>query len=253
MHDLGGAVYVYGVLESPGPELSMPGVGGARVTLVERRGLAALTSRLPQTNLRAADVRAHWSVLEKTFESSAVLPLRFGTAMESEEDVRGRLLDDNAEQLTRLLEDLAGLVQLNVKARYDEEVLLREIVESCEPVARLRQRLRRDPEGVAAEAERIRLGRLVDQEAARCREEDASAALEELELLAVDTRVEQAAHPVAFNLTFLVRCTRREEFDEAVARLRERLGSRVEIRYVGPLPPYSFVEVQLDLGRAAWA
>jgi hypothetical protein len=85
------------------------------------------------------------------------------------------------------------------------------------------------------------------------REEDASTALEELELLAVDTRVEQAAHPIAFNLAFLVRGATRHVFDEAVAQLRERLGSRVEIRYVGPLPPFSFVEVQLGAGSAAWA
>lgn len=252
--DLDGAVYVYGVLEAPGRErLSMPGIGGATVTLVEHRGLAALTSSLPHATLRAADVRAHWSVLEKAFESSAVLPLRFGTAMRSEEDVREGLLDGNADQLTGLLQYLDGLVQLNVKATYDEEVLLREIVESSELVGRLRERLRREPEGIATEAERIRLGQLVDQAVARRREEDASAALEALELLAVDTRVEQAAHPIAFNLAFLVRRAKRHAFDGAVKQLRERLGSRVEIRYVGPVPPFSFVEVQLSAGSAAWA
>jgi hypothetical protein len=248
------AVYVYGVLKVPERErLSMPGVGGEKVTLVEHRGLAALTSRMPETEtLRADDVRAHWSVLEKAFESSAVLPLRLGTAMRSEEEVRERLLGGNLEQLRGLLRYLDGLVQLNVEARYDEEVLLRHIVDSPELVARLREPLRHEPNGVASRAERSRLGQLVDQAVVRRRERDTSAALADLELLTVDTRVERAAHPVVFNLAFLVRRTKLQVFDEAVAQLRERLGSRIEIECLGPVPPFSFVEVQLGAGSAAW-
>jgi hypothetical protein len=38
-----------------------------------------------------------------------------------------------------------------------------------------------------------------------------------------------------------------------VGRLREELGERVTLRYVGPLPPYSFAETDLNPGAAAWA
>jgi hypothetical protein len=44
-----------------------------------------------------------------------------------------------------------------------------------------------------------------------------------------------------------------DTFSEAVGRLREELGERVRLRYVGPLPPYSFAETDLSAGAAAWA
>ena len=39
-----------------------------------------------------------------------------------------------------------------------------------------------------------------------------------------------------------------DAFGEAVGRLREELGERVTLRYVGPLPPYSFADDRPERG-----
>ena len=44
-----------------------------------------------------------------------------------------------------------------------------------------------------------------------------------------------------------------DAFGEAVGLLREELGERVTLTYVGPLPPYTFAETDLSAGTAAWA
>ena len=36
-------------------------------------------------------------------------------------------------------------------------------------------------------------------------------------------------------------------------KLGDDVGDRIALRYVGPLPPYSFAETELDTGSAAWA
>jgi Gas vesicle synthesis protein GvpL/GvpF len=247
-------VYVYGVLPaSEQTQVSVPGVAGSQVTTVEYGGLTALTSRLPDADLTASDVRAHWAVLEQAFEHATVLPMRFGTAVEGDEAVRDRLLEPNAEQLGGLLGEMAGLGQLTVKGTYDEPRLLEQIVVSSPPIAALRDRLRSMPEGVEAQAERMRLGQLVGDEVAHRRHQHMTVALDMLRPLAVDTRSEQAAHPVAFKLAFLVARNRREAFDEGVTTLRDTFGQLMTIRYVGPLPPYSFAEAKLSTGDAAWA
>jgi hypothetical protein len=248
-------VYVYGVLSaSDQAGVSVGGVEEAKVRMIEHAGLAALVSTLEADALAAArEVRAHWRVLEEASKTAAVLPVRFGTVMECDDAVRERLLEPNAAHLTELLGELAGRVQLNVKGDYDEERLLREVVLESPPVATLRERVQELSDS-AGYYERIRLGELVAAEVARRREQDTTLALARLEPLSAATRAEQPHSPnAAFNLAFLVEGSGVDAFSEAVGRLRAELGERVTLRYVGPLPPYSFAETDLSAGAEAWA
>jgi hypothetical protein len=172
--------------------------------------------------------------------------------MENDAAVRERLLEPNADSLTGLLGELAGRVQLNVAGEYDEDGLLREVVRASPAVAALRRRVQSVSDS-AGYYDRIRMGELVAAEVDRRREQDAALALERLEPLAVRARVEGAPTPnAAFKLAFLVDSDAIDDFSEAVGGLREALAGRVALRYVGPLPPYSFAEADLSAGVGAW-
>ena len=56
----------------------------------------------------------------------------------------------------------------------------------------------------------------------------------------------------AFNLAFLVDRDGLDAFGRGVSGLAKQFGERLELHYVGPLPPYSFADVELT-GEAAWA
>jgi hypothetical protein len=248
-------VYVYGVLPgADAPNVSAGGVEQAQVRTVEHAGLAALVSTLEGDELAAArEVRAHWRVLEDASKSATVLPVRFGTVLEGDRAVRERLLEPNAERLTEMLDALAGRVQLNVRGDYEEERLLREVVRTSPQVAALRDRVGRLSDS-AGYYERIRLGELVAAEIAARRDQDAALAMGRLEPFSVSARAEElSSQNGAFNLAFLVEGGEVDAFSEAVGQLREDLGERVTLNYVGPLPPYSFAETDLSAGTAAWA
>jgi Gas vesicle synthesis protein GvpL/GvpF len=136
-----------------------------------------------------------------------------------------------------------------VKGAYDETRLLRAVVEGSPAVARLREQVR----GLSEEAgryERIRLGELVAAEVEQLRERDASRLHARLDPLAVAASREAASGlQTAVNSAFLVERARMAEFAEAVDAAREELGDRVELRLLGPLPPYSFVTEE----EPAWA
>ena len=249
------SVYVYGVLPaSDQARVSVGGVEGAQVRTVEHGGLAALVSTVEADALAAAhELRAHWRVLEEASKATTVLPVRFGTVMEGDDAVRERVLEANAAGLTKLLDELAGRVQLNVKGDYDEERLLSTVVREVPAVATLRERVQKVSDS-AGYYDRIRLGELVAAEVARRSEDDTALALARLEPLSVATDVGQPHSPdAAFNLAFLVEGSGVDAFSEAVGRLRAELGERVTLRYVGPLPPYSFAETDLGAGAEAWA
>jgi hypothetical protein len=247
-----GAVYVYGVITAA-DAASLPdtGVEGSPVRAIGEGALAALVSDVAGGALAAArEVRAHWKVLENVSSNTTVLPIRFGTVMESDDAVREQLLVGNAGHLTALLGELKGRVQVVVKGTYAEEDLLRGVVTTSPKVAALRERLGRLPPE-AGYYERIRLGEMVAVEVDRLRLDDTARALARLEPLAIATRSEGLGAPdAAFNLAFLVDRERLDDFSAAVTALIAELGDRVSVRYVGPLAPYSFADVELAAGAA---
>jgi hypothetical protein len=248
-----GTVYVYGVISaSDKRSVSVTGVRGAAVRTVARGEVAALVSDLDVGALAAArEVRAHWRVLEQTCERATVLPVRFGTVMESDRAVREDLLEPHDERLVALLRDLAGRVQLRVKGDYDMDQLLRDVARSSPAILERRARVRSLP-GDAGYYERITLGEMIAAEVERQRQRDAQLVVERLEPLAVAARSEPVGADGAFDVAFLVERDGMKAFSAAVVRLGEEIGDRVRLRYVGPLPPYSFTDGELTPRSPGW-
>jgi hypothetical protein len=247
------ALYVYGVVPAKERDsVSVAGVEGSEVRTVQYDGLAALISRVKGSALSAArEVRAHWRVLQEASENATVLPVRFGTVLESEDAVRERLLVRNAARLDVLLKQIAGCIQVSLKGEYREPDAIQEIVRTTPGLAALAARIRsRSPE--AGYYDRIRLGERIATEFARMRDGDTARAMDLLEPVAVAARAEEGSANSAFDLAFLIRRSQQDEFSKLVDRLHHECGDRIEIRYVGPLPPYSFADTELDIGGGAW-
>src|ERR687887_2506268 len=121
---------VYGIVPAKTPLDGVPtGIGGAPVGRVVSGDLAALVSPVDDEDLHATrrDLLSHSAVLEHAVAAGPVLPLRFGIVLRDEDAVAKELLDPRRDELTALLERFERLVELRVKAFYDEEAVLREI------------------------------------------------------------------------------------------------------------------------------
>jgi hypothetical protein len=246
------AVYVYGIARAAdNTEVQAPGVGQDKdgVRRVVHGELAALVSDVDAGPLVAArGLRGHWRVLEEAATKATVLPVRFGTVVEDVDAVIDRFLAPRHDHLVAQLAALSGKVQLSVKAFYDEDRLMRGVVQGSPAVAQLRQRVRGRPKA-ATYYDRIELGELVASEVERARERDSAMVFDRLEPLAVAARREPPGTPdAAVNAAFLVERPRVDEFSEAVAQLADEVEGRMRVRYVGPLPPYSFAEEQEAVG-----
>jgi Gas vesicle synthesis protein GvpL/GvpF len=242
-------VHVYGVV----PASERPEIASAQVRRIAHRDVAALVSDVEPGELTAAGLlRAHWRVLEEAGAGCTVLPVRFGTVMAGDRAVVDEFLSPTHDDLAARLSELAGKVQLTVKGFYEEAPLMRGVVERSPAIAKLRARVQELPEA-AAYYERIELGRLVAAEVERLREQDTALVLERLEPLALATSREAASSlDTAVNAAFLVERAHVDRFSEAVGELGRELEGRMRLRYVGPLPAYSFTD-DAPAGSAAWA
>ena len=242
-------VYLHGVIAAS----ECGEVRSGAVRWITHGEVAALVSDAAGKRMASDALRKHWRVLEELAGRTTVLPVRFGTAMAGDRAVIDEFLAPSHDRLAASLASMAGKVQLTVKGVYEEGALLRGVVERTPAIARLRERVRGMPEA-ASYYDRIRLGEMIAGAVERAREADTARVLDRLGPLAVATvRESPSSVNSAVDAAFLVERDRVPEFGEAVTGLARELGDRVRIRFIGPLPPYSFAEQERTVEDGAWA
>lgn len=237
------AQYVYGIVEANATAPRGRGIGNAPLKLVIDGGAAALVSEIRDRNVRLGrdEVLAHSRVLERAMARGTVLPMRFGVVMRGPDEVRRRLLQEHGEDLRAQLDALRGKIEIRIRATYDEQKLLGEVLRDNPDIAALRRSLAGQPED-ATYYERIRLGELVAAAVARRREGDRWAILDALSSAALALDETEPGHErVVVNVSFLVEHERLKAFNQALDEVADAYGGRIAFKYTGPLPPHSFV------------
>jgi gas vesicle protein GvpL/GvpF len=232
--------YVYGVTWADGArERAEGGVGDASVRVLEHGELAALVSDLPSADVRARrrDLLRHADVLQQAFEQHAVVPLGFGTVFATGEEVVEELLEPRYEELVALLQSLDGLVELTLRAFYDESLVLAAIVADDPGIAALR--------GSGTPGDQMRLGEAVAQALADRRSRDSDEVVAELSAHARQVVVEErVAEFELVRAAFLVDRAAVPDLDRRAEELAERFDGIVRFKLTGPLPPHHFVSEQ---------
>lgn len=243
------AKYVYGVVRTgAGGKPRGKGIDGRPLRIVSANGIGALTSDVPAGPLDAGreELLTHSRVLEQALERGVVLPMRFGVVMPDESTIREDLLGAHRDDLEAQLEEMSGKLELNVKAIYDEQAVLREVLAENAEIARLRDSLAGQPED-ATYYERIRLGELVAQALTEKQAADEERVVSRLVPHAIAVEVGGALHErMAVNASFLVEGDRRQAFDKALDEIAAENAERLRFKCTGPLPPHSFVELSME-------
>jgi hypothetical protein len=238
--------YIYGIVAEDSRPPSRRGIAGASLELIKSSDVAALVSKLrdDQLELGREEALEHANVLDAALAVGTILPMRFGTVMNDDEEVRERLLVPHAPELRQQLASLANMVEVHIRAMYERDQLLREVVYGNPEIARLRKSLRGQPEDATYYAQ-IRLGELVAEGVRRAQETDSRQLMDELAPLAAAVEIGEPDHErVALSASFLLERGRLEQFDAKVDRVAAAQAQRLRLKYTGPLPPQSFVTLE---------
>ncbi|MEA2448669.1 MAG: hypothetical protein QOG63_601 [Thermoleophilaceae bacterium] len=247
---------VYGIARA-GAKLSPPpaGIEGRPVSTLAAGPVAALVSDAPEGPVKASrrNLMAHAGVLQHAVAEACVLPMRFGMVMPDAAAVESELLGEHEERLVAQLDAFEQLVEVDLKLVSPEDEELRAILAERPDIAELRERLK----GQAPDAtyyERIQLGQMVAEAAEARRAAALTQVVGALEPLTVETEVSDPAHEhMLVNVAFLAERARLAELDVVVRELSTEMGESIRFKYVGPLPPYHFVETAPAAGSASWA
>jgi hypothetical protein len=240
--------YLYGIIgTNEERNLGPIGIDRQEVETIAYRDLSAVISNAPLGTyvVSKENLLAHERVVEQAMTEFTVLPMRFCTVAANAEEIR-RLLERRYRELKHLLRDMDGKVELGVKALWrNMDLIFGEIVDNNEEIKRLRAAIAERPSR-QTHAQRIAIGQMVQAALEAKKEHEGEELFRGLKRLSVDYRLNRAiGDKMILNAAFLVDRAREKEFDDLMERLDLRCRERMKLVYVGPVPPYNFVNLTL--------
>lgn len=248
--------YLYGIIEADRQENFGPlGIGERRdeVTTIRFKDLAAVVSDFPivefdrfQEEKLKGLVAAHQRVNEAVLKTHSIVPMKFGNLADDGEAVK-RILERTYIQLKAALSRIKDKVELVVQAFWNKQDLIQEIANTDEKLISLKKHLFANPSGNDLMA-KLELGKAL-HEAVTAREKDYWKDLcQSLGNGGGDfVAGKLLGEEMIFNGSFLVERKRESDFDQKVQQLATRYNGKLNFKYIGPLPPYSFANLKLSL------
>ncbi len=237
-------LYVYCVIGTGEARNFGPlGIGGRgdAVSTIAYQDLSAVVSTVAMSKYEVGQqtMLAHERVVEKVMADHTVLPMRFYTIAPNAEEIRSLLRTRYAE-FKRLLRELDNKVELGIKALWKNmDQVLSELVQT-HAITQVSEREPNPQSGNAPAGLDKHLRLALDEKRARTSE----ALLAPLRPSTFDVRLNRTyGDDMIMNAAFLVDRFREREFDARMEQLSAQYADTIEFKYVGPVPPYSFVNI----------
>jgi len=245
--------YLYCIIEEASQRTFGPiGIGEREdeVHTLCYRDLACVISSTPMTKyvISRDNLTAHEKVIEKVMKDYTILPIRFCTIATSIDEVRS-LLMKRYQEFKNLLRSMDNKVELGLKAFWlNIDKIFKEISALNEEVIILKEKLQKKKKNPSLD-ERVTFGEKVKKALEKKREVEAEEILQELKPKCIDFRLkEMIGDNMVLNSVFLVDRMQEREFDELVEEFTKKYEDRLKFKYIGPVPPFNFVNLVIRWG-----
>lgn len=242
--------YVYGIISTDeAPNFGPIGIDGRgdEVVTVGTRGLAAVISNASLDHYVVSRERllAHTRVIERVVEDYTVVPMRFCTVAESTDEILA-FLDDRERELKSLLQHLAGKIEIGIKIFWKNmQRIYDELVKENRKIRGLKAKIAGHGRNAL-----IHAGELVEAALEEKKAVEGEEYLRPLKGVSVECREgEPKTEEMVADAAFLVDSDWRQEFDARTDQLSNQHSERIHVRYVGPMPPFSFVNLEMHWTR----
>jgi len=244
--------YIYGIIRHTGPIDFGPIGIGKRADLVygvNFNDISAIVSNSPIIiyEARRVNMIAHEEVLEEAMKQFTVLPVRFSTISEHNDDSGiMRILEKEYNKFDDLLVKMHGKKELGLKVLAHETPIYESIIEKYDEIRTLRGKLINLPVD-KTHYQRMKIGEMVAEALKKETESYKNNILAVLKPLAEDVKVnDNYGEMMILNAAFLIKNIIEPEFDKAVNDLDQKYGGLMTFKYVGTLPPYNFVNLVIN-------
>jgi len=209
-----------------------------------------------ETNLKKklADIKwvekkvlQHEKVIEEIMKDTTVIPFKFGTVFQTEENVK-RLLKERGLEFKRIILDLEGKEEWGIKIYCNLEKLRASIQNEDEKIKEKEYEIASASKGKAYFLKKRREG-LINNILNERIAESTQDSFDRLKMHSVDAKINkllpeevtQKKERMVLNAAFLVSKKRIREFDNILTYLKTKYAHKgLEFDWTGPWPPYNF-------------
>ena len=258
--------YLYCVIKDPAPEQARCGAGkspkkfnilgqeGKEVFTINKGDLAIVVSDTAKEEYHFIKeyLTCHQKVIEEVMRKGYdVLPVRFGTVAPSAEYVREKLFKAKRKELLETFPIVEGRVELGLRAFWkDMPSIFQEIVAENKIIQQAKKEVQKNPFQMKIAS----VGELVQKALDAKRETEAQRILSPLKNFSVNFKERELLRSrevmkdsMILSSAFLVAKEKIKEFDEKVEEFINKYENRIKFIYVGPIPPFNFVELHLEV------
>ncbi len=180
------------------------------------------------------------NVMERFLQKHTVIPIKFGTSVETKEDVL-RVLESGYAEFLKKLRVYEGMMEVDITVAWNDIVLVaRKIAEEDVEIKRLKDAAMLLPANEVM-AEKIKIGSLIKSAMDRKREDILHGTLNYLTDSFVKAQKQEISDDNGiFNCAFLIEKKGEADFFSRLDRLNQRFDEQLRFKCVSPLPPYAF-------------
>jgi curved DNA-binding protein CbpA len=231
------------------------GVNNREVNLVHYKDISVVVSNTPVINFDRLDkkeltrhVATHQRVNEEVMKDYDIVPMAFGIIAPGVEEVR-RVLEKAYLQFKTALKNITGKAEFAVQIWWNPQKILEELANTNPEIQKLKQEISLKG-AILGMPIKLKLGKLIQKEAETRRQTFVNDIHTFLKSLSFDSTSNKLIdNEMIANFSFLIEKTRESELDKKMQELGKKYEGRLKFKYIGPMPPYSFVNINLKLGN----
>lgn len=246
--------YIYCIInDSEDRSFGPIGINDGEVNLIPYQDIAAVVSSSPVMDFDSLDrkelekyVARHREVNKEVMKDYSVVPMSFGIIAPSQKEVV-EILEKAYLQFKAAIEKVSGKAEFIVRTWWKPEQIIRKLVDDDSQLQQLKQRMD-SRKSILAVPTKLRLGRLIKSKAqARKKDyiQDIRSVLGKVSTDSASSKLTE--EDMIANLSFLVKVNEESELDAKMRELGQKYEGELEFKYIGPMPPYSFTEVNLKI------
>jgi hypothetical protein len=183
----------------------------------------------------------HQKAIERVMEEHNILPFSFGMVVDDMAALK-EVINKKFDFFNEKLQKIAGKIELSLKGLWNDMTLVYDhILDTNQDIQAYRAKLINS--GNPDQNEKIELGKMVEYALTLEKERLSDMIITHLADGYHDYRMNKNITDSMFcNLAFLVDKDKEKEFDLLVNVIGEELNINVTLKYVGPMPPYNFLD-----------
>lgn len=237
--------YLYCIIKEPrSKKFKTKGIKGGQVYTFNGAKFSAVVSNVEPGELLPTreNLLCHQKVVEEVLKDYSVLPISFGAVVQIEEEIK-KLFKSQVKELAGVFKKIEGKIELNLKVFWqDMPAIFQEIVKENKVIQTAKAR------GAVGRNAMLAVGEMVAKDLKAKKDKESSLILKPLLKIAQDFKKgEVLRDDMILNADFLVEREREKKFDKAVKGLDKIYSQRLKFKYIGPIPPFNFVDIHFKV------